>query len=1299
MSEPMGAGRLFDSLERLRKTIRSGLQRAAKLDEELREKTGKLERGTARELRALEERLREELTAADADHEARKARLERYFKRRSARIEQAAKNAREFRLKEVEAKAGKVINRVQRELLEINRERDEALKREIERQREFRRELEEERGALEQLIARSRSALRGYPSFARRLDHTLESTEVEVVSDRDQILKNVRASRERAERAVGRFSLHPLPQLFRFLPLWVFLLVSAVLHSFAVLFELSIGGEALTWERAGVSFAVSSAIAVVLFYLGKLMALGAARRLTVAVGEAWAATAVGAEEAEAEHRREQDRIQAEVEQRTTSHRERWNAADSEEATLRQSTETNLKTRHQAAVERAANWEKRSRQRCDEEHAAARRQVQERFEADKRALLSTGEAGRSGEEAQLAAEWRALTTDWDRETAAIYRDIEETKARHDEMFPKWDDALVQSWQPPDAFAGLAPIGRVGVNARQLCAGMDWNDRLVLPGPDEFTVPAMLAIPDEGSVVFETGDGGREAALAALNNLVLRLFSVAPPGRAVFTIIDPVDLGQNFAALMHLTDHEDRLINRRIWTQTDQIEQRLAELSEHIEKVTQLYLRNEYESITQYNRKAGRIAEPYHFLVIADFPNNFSELAVRRLMSIVASGPRCGVYTLMHRDPRRAAPEGFSAEDLRASSIQLRHDGARFHPGDKPPPGVTLKLAEPPDAALTTEFLRKVGRASVDSNRVEMPFADIAPDDNAMWSAETTAELQVAIGRTGATKLQQLALGRGTKQHVLIAGKTGSGKSTLLHVLITNLALWCPPDQVEFYLVDFKKGVEFKCYATHRLPHARVVAIESDREFGLSVLERLDEELRRRGDLFRQAGVQDLPGYKKSADARPMPRTLLIVDEFQELFVEDDRVAQNAALLLDRLVRQGRAFGIHVILGSQTLGGAYTLARTTLGQMVVRIALQCSEADAMLIMDDDNPAARLLSRPGEAIYNDTAGAIEGNSPFQVVWLSDEERDHWLGRVKDKAATIKVSAPVVFEGNAPAQVTENELLANLLASESIEPVPAAKGWLGAPNSIKGPTEVAFLRQSGNNLLVVGQREESALAMVGVSLLALAAQQPNNFARFVVVDSTTAGTAHRRFIEGVVAAIPHEVRLAGGGDVEATFAELDTELKRRLERGTAEGSASVYVFVNGVQRFRNLRYEEDFGFSGGGEESAAVDPGKVLNALLTEGPQLGMHVVCTCDTVNNVQRALGRKALGEFDLRVLFQMSANDSATLIDSPKAGDLGLHRALLHNAQAGSMEVFRPYALPDEGWITDAGAALRRLVAS
>src|SRR5262249_22117100 len=157
--------------------------------------------------------------------------------------------------------------------------------------------------------------------------------------------------------------------------------------------------------------------------------------------------------------------------------------------------------------------------------------------------------------------------------------------------------------------------------------------------------------------------------------------------------------------------------------------------------------------------------------------------------------------------------------------------------------------------------------------------------------------IPLGRAGATKLQYLQLGEGTSQHVLIAGKTGSGKSTLLHAMVTNLALTYSPDQVELYLIDFKKGVEFKTYATLELPHARVIAIESEREFGLSVIERLDAELKRRGDLFRKLGVQDVAAYRAAAGPNSMPRIMLMVDEFQELFTDDDKLAQDAALLLD------------------------------------------------------------------------------------------------------------------------------------------------------------------------------------------------------------------------------------------------------------------------------------------------------------------------------------------------------------------------------------------------------------------
>ncbi len=809
---------------------------------------------------------------------------------------------------------------------------------------------------------------------------------------------------------------------------------------------------------------------------------------------------------------------------------------------------------------------------------------------------------------------------------------------------------------------------------------------------------LSFPYHTSLLFETNDSGSEAVIGTINNVILRLLASFPPGKVTFTIIDPVGLGQHFAGLMHLGDYEESLINRRIWTQRDQIEDRLAELNEHMEKVIQMYLRTEFQTITEYNAQAGSIAEKYHFVVVADFPADFSETAAKRLQSIATSGPRCGVFTLIHWDRRRSLPDGIVPDELRKNSVCIRKENSEFVlNGQQPKSGISLLLDAPPSPELAATLIHKVGQSSVDSNRVEVPFSQIAPKPEELWTNETANELRIPIGRTGATKLQYLAIGKGTRQHALLAGKTGSGKSTLLHVIITNLALSCSPEQVEFYLIDFKKGVEFKCYASKHLPHARVVAIESDREFGLSVLQRVDEELKRRGDLFRKLGVQDVAGYKKAGGTEPIPRTLLIIDEFQEFFVDDDAVAQTASLLFDRIVRQGRAFGIHVLLGSQTLGGAYTLARTTLGQMAIRIALQCNEADAYLIMDENNPAPRLLSRPGEGIYNDASGAVEGNSPFQVVWISDEERDRHLDQVNDLAAQQHrhYPAPIVFEGNAPAEIRENEPLRFALEAKPAKTPVEARCWLGAPNSIKGPTEAVFQRQSGNHLLMVGQRDEAALSLIATSLISLAAQYPVGSAKFVLIHGATPGTAEGDFIDRVVATIPHGVTVSRGHDIAEVMNDLSAELKQRTGSGeSADGAPSVFLFIYGLQKFKKLRHEDDFDF-GMSSSDSGPKPSAVLNDIIQEGSSYGMHIFATMDTFNNVNRFLSRKALTEFEMRVVFQMSANDSASLIDSPKASMLGLHRAIFYNEQAGHMETFRPYAMPDGEWINETSEKLGR----
>ncbi len=912
---------------------------------------------------------------------------------------------------------------------------------------------------------------------------------------------------------------------------------------------------------------------------------------------------------------------------------------------------------------------------EQRHRQELAQVQARYDQDMAACEDEHRTSR-----------QKLEERWDKGLACVRAMLQDTADINMRTVAGWDHLLIESWTPPQSSPSAIRFGAFALDLRSLADTM--RARLgASPKPaGPMLLPALLEFPRRCSMLLESPREGRQQALETLRAVMMRLFTSLPPGRVRFTILDPVGLGESFAGFMHAGDYQEALVGGRIWTEASQIQQQLEDLTQHMETVIQKYLRNEFETIEQYNQQAGELAEPYRFLVIADFPTNFNEEAARRLSSIVHSGPRCGVHTLIAYDTRHELPAGIDIKDVSAKSIHLLYEKGRYVWQDPILRRFPLTLDPPPDETTLTRIMHVIGKAGARAARVEVPFEAVAPAKSQTWSLDSREELCIPLGRTGATRLQYLRLGRGVAQHMLIAGKTGSGKSTLLHVMVTNLALWYAPDQVELYLVDFKQGVEFKTYVTHHLPHARAIAIESDREFGLSILRRLDAEMTHRGELFRSAGVQDINAYRQST-GKAMPRTVLIVDEFQVFFAEDDKLAQDASVLLEQLVRQGRAFGIHVVLGSQTLGGVFGLARSTIGQMAVRVALQCSEADSQLILDDENVAARLLSRPGEAIYNDAGGRVAGNSPFQTAWLSDTCRDSCLSRVTELARARKESRVpmVVFEGCAPADITENRLLAQCLergaqATESVTP----RIWLGAPVTMKDPTVVTLRRQGGANLLLVGQRDEVALNLLSAALVALAAQLPRRSAQFVILDGSPSDSPHAGVLARVASALPHTCRLVPWGDVQAVLAELAREAQRRVQDNQHDAPALILI-VYGLQRYRVLRRSEDaLGLSF--DSTAEPRPDAQFSELLREGPGVGIHVLAWADTLSTLERTVDRQTLREFDYRVLFQMSAADSSNLIDSPIANQLGLHRALLYSEEQGGLEKFRPYNTLGDDWL-------------
>ena len=840
---------------------------------------------------------------------------------------------------------------------------------------------------------------------------------------------------------------------------------------------------------------------------------------------------------------------------------------------------------------------------------------------------------------------------------------------------WDDPRWQHWQPPSLAIPLARLGVVLDSAR-------------FP-----PLPALVICPGGDNLLFKTPGSAKEKAVQSLQSLMLRLLTSQSPGKLRFTLIDPTGLGQNVATFFQLTEYDRQLISGKAWNKREQILQQLTELSDHMGNVIQQYLRNQYDTIDDYNRVAGEIAEPYRILVVVGFPNNFSKEAANQLANIATAGPRCGVYVMMTVDTEQSLPQGFKLAELERVARVIDYDGQNFTWQYRDIGTCKLQLDELPRQAIFGQLLKRIGEEAFEAQqRVEIPFRwvierGILPEYR-WWASDqnTIEEIVTPLGRMGASNSQYLRLGKGTAHHVLIVGQTGSGKTNLLHNLIVGLSLIYTPGELDLYLIDFKT-VGFTPYVQHKLPHARVIAIQSEREYGLSILEGLEEELEQRKQLFSRAGVQDFTQFRKNRPHLRMPRILLIIDEFQELFMQRDEIAKKAAEHLNRFVRTGRGLGIHVILASQTLAGLSSLGRSTIldnstiTQMTVRIAMKNEKADSHLILNDDNSSSGLLFqfRPGEAIYNADSGAEEGNKRFQSFWLSNEELSVYLDAIRQLARHHNyVPDPAryqkIFDGSKNADVNENHELNALLLQPGWPVQPFATIWLGDPISLKEATHIQLRPRRGSNLLLIDHNEQVASGLLSIALFTLAAQHNPQTAHFYILDGRP-DTPYIDRLRQRELEIPHNVSIIDRHRLASLLTDINEEIKQRAEMETDQ-KPPIYLFISGLHNFRALRYDE----------KTPSSLTRQFSALLRNGPEQGIHTLIWCDMLNNFNRSVEANMLEEFDMRVAFQMSENDSTKLLHTPEANRLDPYRALLFKARERAPEKFIPYEPPSNEWL-------------
>jgi len=787
-----------------------------------------------------------------------------------------------------------------------------------------------------------------------------------------------------------------------------------------------------------------------------------------------------------------------------------------------------------------------------------------------------------------------------------------------------------------------------------------------------LPAVARFARHGHLLIAEG-GFADRARSLLQALTLRLATATAPGTIRFALADPLGQGRHLSGFLRLPAQLQ--VGSGVAASPAEVEALLTVLTQHVVEVTQTRLTNVYDSVEAYNAATTGATVPYHVLVLAGFPAGVSRQAADLLSQLARNGPRAGLYIIATLAAAGSSSAGPALAGPAVPGTHLRMDDRGDLVWDDPDLGSgVITPDQMPPAALANPWLDAVGAAAGSAGR-DLPFGRAAIAAPRRWAGRTTDGLDVQIGVDSKGEPQHFVMGVRGVHHGLVGGDVRMGKTNLLHVLICQLALCYPPEELELYLLDFKE-VEFDAYLTERLPHARAITSRTDREFGLSMLRRFHDEIDRRARLCREAKVTDLPDYRRET-GQPLPRALVIMDEFQVLFSLEDRLAREAGQLLADIAKRGAAFGLHLLLATQSPGGPLTAyLRPVYEQMALRIALGCTQPSvSQAILGEGNDAATRLVQAGDAIYNDRRG--EGANPvMRIAALPTRERLALIATIRALGGGRDYPPPASFDPDTPAEFAPPGEWQGPGGWQA--PGPAVAAWLGEAIEIKPATTATFERYVRSNLLIVGG-EEHGHGLLLSALLSAAVQRSPADVLFTIAEFTRPSSPFHDFFS-VARELPHQVRIADRrtacAELDALIADLETRLADagQADAGQA-GQPDRFLLIAGLHRWHELITEGDYG--------RPSETSVRLVRLAEAGPDLGIHVVAWADSYATAERALRRAGISQFGLRAVLRVfSPAESDSLLGVSAAASLDDDRALFRDTEwpVEQVEKFKPYSI-------------------
>lgn len=812
------------------------------------------------------------------------------------------------------------------------------------------------------------------------------------------------------------------------------------------------------------------------------------------------------------------------------------------------------------------------------------------------------------------------------------------------------------------------------------------------------PALLPLAELSGICYLYDSSDKELINNSLQTTILHLAASLPKGLCHVIAYDPIGLGSNLIALSNVSS---KITGGSIITDSREFSTALMNVRNLIPTIIQKVLGFKYKNLdlVTYNKENDH-QEPYTILVLSDFPNNYTREQLELVTQILKNGRQAGVYVLMSYDTefipssyngREDPPEFYRILD-NITTIYRRFGSYQIHNIENEQffHKFTLHLDDNIRVLnnLDTVYRKIQAKENAEEKLQAIPLFDNLPQSKEeLWSRNSARAMMIPVGRDKANEEVVLEITQKDAQNAtIVVGMPGSGKSVFLNTLITSTAYYYSPKQVDLYLIDFS-GVEFNVYApkglseseAYVLPHAKVIAPESEREFGISVLRRIHDEGRNRQRLFSDAGVSDFSEYWDYCvdhGLETLPRVLLVVDEFQKFFEGDyDKIAIEAEKIIKIIVKEYRKFGINLILATQTIG-PYA-SKIDLGDIGNRVAFAWNASDGHNIFKGHEPS-ELVVNTGDCVYNKRGGAEDYNKPLRSYYVSAREMRPKLKSLCDFASQdgLICKDTVVFRSDAKVYVRDNKSLADVIASDSPKIV---KVYLGenieiSEEHVHVPLSLT-MAASDDNILIIGGKPDVSERIAINCAQSIHAFYTQDSARFMFFNYIPQDDPYHNALNAIYSG-SDDIVISNAEEASKMLLRIKTQIEYRQQHPEERGESIYITFV--ALQYAYSMFTKNYK---GSEDVAAIA------TILEQGPRVGVYTILQVDTLKSLTERISSKAYDYFNHRIALQMRSEDSEKIVSSKKANELSiegkessLNRAYYFNKKDNVYIKFRPYEL-------------------